>query len=649
MYKNQLTIMTLALLTLPAGFAQGGEQGNSKQEIFEKSTTCGKDTPGGKPIPFDPSCYVRIYEDAGDNKRTMLYSYEDPRVFSRILKADAGSKIVIDLAHGLDINNDLGLNQFSVRAQLKTKNATKPVEVVGYSEVGVSEEEKEAQRAFGLQTFRDLSTRMFTLYSTLKDFLISMETDPKPYKREDGSGGCAEVLLNIEGHDSISSLLPTENCKSLKLGANAEAVARFDSAFQRYKERLKGLAKFFSSPETRTVAAEVAAQVFRVDAETMAVVAGGIATRIETLEKDKPGGVELTEAARHEQKQLLLLDLASVLFRLRFAHGEIVRIAEDQPKPNSADKEPQFREKYGTINGCPESFFTLPVFAPSRLSGQSYFDFPQRCVTEVLRRSFVNSLRKYLVYGTISLPTYDVASGDVLTLTIEARGSDKKTLGATARFYIYATSYGWKLSATDSLLFIKRIGVPERLETSTDPNEPNAGLRSIRFRPFPGFTLGTTYHYRGTKTFCDIANVKSRLEKVADAAMQTDYAERTRKLKDVDAPQTIQNCSGGEKLSYRVPAFSAKERFLRVLAPGIGINTTIMYWDGGRFNPTNSKFGDDVNATNFQLGVGPIVSLFDNRISFTYGWNLMAPRQRTYYGVGFSFVRFGQDVAKLFK
>jgi hypothetical protein len=55
------------------------------------------------------------------------------------------------------------------------------------------------------------------------------------------------------------------------------------------------------------------------------------------------------------------------------------------------------------------------------------------------------------------------------------------------------------------------------------------------------------------------------------------------------------------------------------------------------------------NGSSFEIGTGPVISLFNNRIIATYGWNLMQPVKREYWGLGFGFIQIGRDVASFFK
>ena len=86
------------------------------------------------------------------------------------------------------------------------------------------------------------------------------------------------------------------------------------------------------------------------------------------------------------------------------------------------------------------------------------------------------------------------------------------------------------------------------------------------------------------------------------------------------------------------------DRILHTLAPGFGLNTTLMsFRDSSDYDP--SKQASKTTGANFQLGVGPVVMLFGGKVSATYGWNLMADRKRAYWGLGFSFL----EIAKIFK
>ncbi len=90
--------------------------------------------------------------------------------------------------------------------------------------------------------------------------------------------------------------------------------------------------------------------------------------------------------------------------------------------------------------------------------------------------------------------------------------------------------------------------------------------------------------------------------------------------------------------------FLSRSGLMSALAPGLGANVTFMNFnDPTDFNISTGKFTNST-AVNVQFGAGVVVSLFNNMVQATYGWNLNAPQKRTYWGLGFGFL----DVAKYF-
>jgi hypothetical protein len=52
---------------------------------------------------------------------------------------------------------------------------------------------------------------------------------------------------------------------------------------------------------------------------------------------------------------------------------------------------------------------------------------------------------------------------------------------------------------------------------------------------------------------------------------------------------------------------------------------------------------DDQGST-ISIAAGPIVSLFDGALQFTYGRNFSVRRKKAYWGMGFSFIRLASAV-----
>jgi hypothetical protein len=45
------------------------------------------------------------------------------------------------------------------------------------------------------------------------------------------------------------------------------------------------------------------------------------------------------------------------------------------------------------------------------------------------------------------------------------------------------------------------------------------------------------------------------------------------------------------------------------------------------------------------VAVGPVLTLFDNAVQATLGWDLTAPKKQFYWGLGFSFISLVQKAA----
>jgi hypothetical protein len=78
------------------------------------------------------------------------------------------------------------------------------------------------------------------------------------------------------------------------------------------------------------------------------------------------------------------------------------------------------------------------------------------------------------------------------------------------------------------------------------------------------------------------------------------------------------------------------------LAPGIGVNVTFMnFADPRDFDPALNQFSS-TSASNFQIGAGGVVSVFNSALQFTYGFNLNESQKSRYFGFGFGFIEIGK-------
>jgi hypothetical protein len=205
-------------------------------------------------------------------------------------------------------------------------------------------------------------------------------------------------------------------------------------------------------------------------------------------------------------------------------------------------------------------------------------------------------LIRFFVPGTISLGSAKAEDGDTLILRVEARGADSGQVGIPALFEIDIKRYGAQAHISPSFLFIKRLNISEA-DLAAGPDGV-AAYNDVNFAPSPGLTFGVTFLKRGQ--------------------------------------------SGGA-------------RVLRALGPGIGVNVSFMNFEDPSFDLAENKFVN-TSGQQVQVGAGVIGSLFDNKLQFSYGWNLNAPtkgagmsRKRSYFAIGFGFLEVSKLVADFVK
>jgi hypothetical protein len=208
-------------------------------------------------------------------------------------------------------------------------------------------------------------------------------------------------------------------------------------------------------------------------------------------------------------------------------------------------------------------------------------------ISEAMRSKAFEGLSKLFSPGAISLRAAKAADGNLLTLTLEAVGADGSPVGIPAVFEIDIKKYGSKIVWGPSLLFVRRLGVTAA-EASPPTGSTAAPINKINFAPSPGMTFGIAYFKRGT---------------------------------------------------------TAGDKFLRGLGPGVGMNVTFMNFNDPSFDLSTQKFVN-TTGTNVQVGAGVVGSLFDNKIQFSYGWNLNVEHRRTYFGIGFGFIEIGKELGK---
>jgi len=208
-------------------------------------------------------------------------------------------------------------------------------------------------------------------------------------------------------------------------------------------------------------------------------------------------------------------------------------------------------------------------------------------VANEMRSNAFRELAKLFSPGSISLRSAKAADGNLLTVTVEAVGADGSPVGIPAVFEIDIKKYGAKIQWSPSLLFVRRLGVTDA-EAAPPTGSTTPPISKINFAPSPGMTFGIAYFKRG---------------------------------------------------------YSKSDKFLRALGPGAGMNVTFMNFNDPSFDLSTQKFVN-TSGTNVQVGAGLIGSLFDNKIQFSYGWNLNVENRRRYFGVGFGFIEIGKELTK---
>jgi hypothetical protein len=99
--------------------------------------------------------------------------------------------------------------------------------------------------------------------------------------------------------------------------------------------------------------------------------------------------------------------------------------------------------------------------------------------------------------------------------------------------------------------------------------------------------------------------------------------------------------------TYGGTYLSRGNNFVRFLRPGTGINVTFTNWKEPSFDLATGQFVKGTSSTSIQTGMGVQFSLFNNVLQFTYGVNLQVKQDRTYFGIGVSFVNLAQKLKGL--
>jgi hypothetical protein len=556
---------------------------------------------GGGGSPNSPSTFVCIYEDTAAGDRFWLYRPTNKSRASctprdtkplkegsvsegatRLLSADENSTLVIVIDPEA-LGQNLPFNQVFISAQLGFGDQQKNLEVEGYSKVGEAKENTAAQRGMAFESARNVQARVAHIAEIAEDLLRSVLAIPP-----------GAESIDLTGHDSLTAAQEPKFIEILRL----------------YRQEITTISDYLTAPENKPIVQLIANDVLHIDADSLAAAA----TQVKSDLADALDGKSTTDAAH--AALLALWDRNLRLYR-RFAaiHAQVAQIETEgigaayllPDKFKNADWSLGAQlaaaraaiQKTG-IKG--EDCLDATRLAAMTVQGRQECSGLRQAAINVtaasLGMSAVEQLKKLFAEGSLSLRANGAKAGNIVTLTVQAMGTNGATVGIPSVWEIEVKRFGLKHDITDSLLFLYRLNVssndtmvPVSTPMGMTPTPMQAPLKAINFAPSPGVTLALTYYKRGN--------------------------------------------TGGDK-------------FLRGLAPGLGVNVSFMNFNDPGFDLSSRTF-TNTTGTNVQVGTGVLYSLFDNAIQFTNGWNLNVDRKRAYFGIGFSFVKFTEKVAAVIK
>lgn len=228
-------------------------------------------------------------------------------------------------------------------------------------------------------------------------------------------------------------------------------------------------------------------------------------------------------------------------------------------------------------------------------------------LAEIEESTAIGYMLGALKSGGILVSQTGAQVGDQITLTIK-NGSDTDPAGVRRKSFQYRVGrFGWNDSISDSALLIYRLGIGVGDNAAAVAAGKSAARATgqpvtvespdrLNYSPAPGITRGLTLAVRRSDSF------------------------------------------GG--------------KVLRFLEPGVGVNVSFPQFSSTVTHITPAATGEpvvtvDTSKRPIDISVGPVVSLWDNAVQFTYGWNLNADSRRTYIGIGFGFVKVLEKIKSL--
>ena len=253
----------------------------------------------------------------------------------------------------------------------------------------------------------------------------------------------------------------------------------------------------------------------------------------------------------------------------------------------------------------------LGQLAFSSLEGSGELQTSSKSPEEVFAERTTEYFLGFLKDTDIFVPTTGAKSGDDIVVRI-SNGNGTPELHRDFVLSIKVEDFGFAREITDSFFFLKRSGVDESDDVVADDSmaesdgmgDGSMGMdmtgsmespRDVNYEPAPGVTLAWTYRPR-----------------------------------------------------------RQHGRFMQTLAPGFGVNvsfprfgsrvTSFDFGDPSADPPTVTRATVEESSDEIEVASGLVLTLFDNALQFTYGWNLNVDEKREYFGVGFSFVELIRKV-----
>jgi hypothetical protein len=551
---------------------------------------------------LNPAFFIKIYEvpkarSGTFQKTSTLKAGEDAKIFGKLIydgrtEGLNSTRLTADESSTIVIvpdvhGRDIAFNTIYMAAELSSGDNKQNLEVINYSEVGTAPSDNAFIIGASFETARNIIYKLITLQRRSTDVL---KYSLKYYKLGEipPKTGPDRDGVTQNGLDEIIDID--------KLRTNQALLDRARESFKQFGPEINSIAGYLVTETNRNIVERVANNLFHLDRDILIAIS-----------KQFSNDVELLDSADKDIQNLAIRRLLYRTLQLykdfQPARAEIIDIASNGPlnESETAEKGQLYKrlaEMRKRIEKLANDESKLPIGDKSREQISLLKDGLTLEALKIARDIYafdrsneaITNLRDTkFPNGWVSLDEARAQDGDTLKLTIRVQNPANAGTGNKVPFYIAVKKYGVKLHWASSFMFIKRVGITDEDLT---PDEDGNALSAVNFAPSPGVSYGFTYFKRGD--------------------------------------------TGGSK-------------FLRALAPTVGINVSFMNFNDPGFDLQTGMF-TNTTGTDVQVGAGPIVSLFNNKLHFIpVGWNLNANEKRKYWGVGFGFIEIAKELGKYLK